>query len=245
MQAIVQFEDLTGNLEEVVSDFTARVGGVTRPEPVTPPVSHTTAPTRLRIRALDADADSLSLHMSWRAPEANAAAVTGYRFRVFEGSATRRVWPPVVDWTPVPEPLYEQNGRYEHTVRLGVASAYTVWLRAALTNGFSDHAQADVYHLHTVAVEFEEPPDRVALIGNYPNPFNPSTGIVYELPGPGPVRLAVYDMIGREVRVLVDAHRTAGRHTVRFDAEGLPTGTYACVLTAGSVAITRVMVLVR
>ena len=97
----------------------------------------------------------------------------------------------------------------------------------------------------TVAVESEEPPDRVALIGNYPNPFNPSTGIVYELPEPGPVRLAVYDMIGREVRVLVDAHRTAGRHTVRFDAEGLPTGTYACVLTAGSVAITRVMVLVR
>ena len=243
MQAIVQFEDLTGNLEEVVSDFTARVGGVTRPEPVTPPVSHTTAPARLRIRALDADADSMSLHMSWRAPEANAAAVTGYRFRVFEGSATRRVWPPVVDWTPVPEPLYEQNGRYEHTVRLGVASAYTVWLRAALTNGFSDHAQADLSY--PVAAESEEPPDRVALIGNYPNPFNPSTGIVYELPEPGPVRLAVYDMIGREVRVLADAHRTAGRHTVRFDAEGLPTGTYACVLTAGSVAITRVMVLVR
>ena len=184
--------------------------------------------------------------MSWQAPNANAADVTGYRFRIFEGPATRRVWPPVVDWTPVPEPLYERNGRYEHTVRLGLESAYTVWLRAALTNdGVSDHAQADVYHLHTVAVESEEPPDRVALIGNYPNPFNPSTGIVYELPEPGPVRLAVYDMIGREVRVLVDAHRTAGRHTVRFDAEGLPTGTYACVLTAGSVAITRVMVLVR
>ena len=209
------------------------------------PAPHTAAPARLRIRALDANADSLSLHMSWQAPEANAADVTGYRFRIFEGPATRRVWPPVVDWTPVPEPLYERNGRYEHTVRLGLESAYTVWLRAALTNGFSDHAQADVYHLHTVAVESEEPPDRVALIGNYPNPFNPSTGIVYELPEPGPVRLAVYDMIGREVRVLVDAHRTAGRHTVRFDAEGLPTGTYACVLTAGSVAITRVMVLVR
>ncbi len=103
----------------------------------------------------------------------------------------------------------------------------------------------NVYHLHTVAVESEEPPDRVALMVNYPNPFNPSTGIAYELPEPGPVRLAVYDMIGREVRVLVDAHRTAGRHTVRFDAEGLPTGTYAYVLTAGSVAITRVMVLVR
>ena len=210
------------------------------------PAPHTAAPARLRIRALDANADSLSLHMSWQAPNANAADVTGYRFRIFEGPATRRVWPPVVDWTPVPEPLYERNGRYEHTVRLGLESAYTVWLRAALTNdGVSDHAQADVYHLHTVAVESEEPPDRVALIGNYPNPFNPSTGIVYELPEPGPVRLAVYDMIGREVRVLVDAHRTAGRHTVRFDAEGLPTGTYACVLTAGSVAITRVMVLVR
>ncbi len=213
--------------------------------PVAPPVPHTTTPARLRIRALDADADSMSLHMSWRAPEANAAAVTGYRFRVFEGPATRRVWPPVVDWTPVPEPLYEQNGRYEHTVRLSVASAYTVWLRAALTNGFSDHAQADIFYFHPVGAESEERPERVALIGNYPNPFNPSTEIVYELPGPGPVRLVVYDMIGREVQVLADAHRTAGRHTARFDAEGLPTGTYAYTLTAGSVAITRVMVLVR
>ncbi len=213
--------------------------------PVAPPVPHTTTPARLRIRALDADADSMSLHMSWRAPEANAAAVTGYRFRVFEGPATRRVWPPVVDWTPVPEPLYEQNGRYEHTVRLSVASAYTVWLRAALTNGFSDHAQADIFYFHPVGAESEERPERVALIGNYPNPFNPSTEIVYELPGPGPVRLVVYDMIGREVQVLADAHRPAGRHTARFDAEGLPTGTYAYTLTAGSVAITRVMVLVR
>ncbi len=207
------------------------------------PVSHTTAPTRLLIRALDADTDSMSLHMSWQAPEANAAAVTGYQFRIFEGSATRRVWPPVVDWTPVPEPLYEQNGRYEHTASLGIGSAYTVWLRAVLPNGFSDHAQADLFY--PVSAESEELPDRVALIGNYPNPFNPSTEIVYELPGPGPVRLIVYDMIGREVQVLVDAHRTAGRHTVRFNAKGLSTGTYAYVLTAESVTITRVMVLVR
>ena len=55
------------------------------------------------------------------------------------------------------------------------------------------------------------------LAQNYPNPFNPSTTIKYELPKSSVVRLSVYDMLGREVSVLVDERRNAGVHEVKFE----------------------------
>ena len=64
-------------------------------------------------------------------------------------------------------------------------------------------------------------------------------------PEPLPVRLAVYDMTGKTVAVLVDGLRTVGQHTVRFNADGLPTGTYVYRLTAGAETLTRTMTLVR
>jgi len=59
-----------------------------------------------------------------------------------------------------------------------------------------------------------------------PNPFNPSTLIHFELGESMAVRLAVYDILGREVRILLDETVNAGEHRVNFDANGLPTGTY-------------------
>ena len=69
-----------------------------------------------------------------------------------------------------------------------------------------------------------ELPDAFALGQNYPNPFNPSTAIEYELPAPQHVRLEVFDATGRSVGVLVDGIRPAGTHSVRFDADNLPSG---------------------
>lgn len=59
-----------------------------------------------------------------------------------------------------------------------------------------------------------------------PNPFNPTTSIRFELDESGPIRLAVYDVLGREVRVLLDETISAGEHEIHFDASGLTTGTY-------------------
>lgn len=62
---------------------------------------------------------------------------------------------------------------------------------------------------------------------NYPNPFNPETFIEFELTKPGRVKLAVYDVLGREVKVLIDGEDfEAGHHKVRFYAEGLSSGVY-------------------
>jgi glucose/arabinose dehydrogenase len=68
---------------------------------------------------------------------------------------------------------------------------------------------------------------------NHPNPFSRQTTIEYSLPGDAFVRLAVYDDLGREVRVLVNGREEAGDHSVRFDAAALPKGIYLYRLRAG------------
>ena len=99
--------------------------------------------------------------------------------------------------------------------------------------------------LHSILAESGELPGAAALSQNYPNPFNPSTEIAYELSAPEYVRLEVFDMSGRSVAVLADGMRAAGRHSVRFEAGGLPSGLYAYRLQVGGEAIARRMALVR
>ena len=90
-----------------------------------------------------------------------------------------------------------------------------------------------------------ELPEAFALGQNYPNPFNPSTAIEYELPAPQHVRLEVFDATGRSVGVLVDGIRPAGTHSVRFDADNLPSGLYVYRLQANGETRTRKMTLLR
>ena len=76
-----------------------------------------------------------------------------------------------------------------------------------------------------------EAPSNYVLEGGYPNPFNPHTTIRFGLPESAQVRLVVFDVLGREVAVLVDGRVEAGRHTAVFDGSGLPSGTYLVRLT--------------
>lgn len=84
-----------------------------------------------------------------------------------------------------------------------------------------------------------------ALEQNFPNPFNPSTTLRYSLAVRGPVSLTVYDAAGREVGRLAEGVKEAGTHTIRFDAAGLPSGTYFCALSAGGGRVTRKMLLLK
>ncbi len=86
-----------------------------------------------------------------------------------------------------------------------------------------------------------------ALLQNYPNPFNPNTTIGYSVAGPRAevIRLAVYDLLGREVAVLVNGKTEPGRHEAIFDARVLPSGVYLYKLTAGSFVQTRKMIFIR
>ncbi len=77
-----------------------------------------------------------------------------------------------------------------------------------------------------------ELPREFALGHNYPNPFNPSTTIRYSLPVHAHVNLRVYDIIGREVRVLVNGEQQAGHHHIVFDSASLASGVYQYRLEA-------------
>jgi hypothetical protein len=90
-----------------------------------------------------------------------------------------------------------------------------------------------------------EAPASYALYQNYPNPFNPSTVIRYQLPADDHVSVRVFDMMGREVAVLVEGRQKAGSYEVRFDAQGLASGVYFCRLRAGAFVRARMMLLVR
>jgi D-alanyl-D-alanine carboxypeptidase len=80
---------------------------------------------------------------------------------------------------------------------------------------------------------------------NYPNPFNPSTHIRYMLPASADVRLSVYDLLGREVSLLVNERLDAGIHEVGFDGAALAAGVYFYRLQAGDFAQTRRFVLLK
>ena len=90
-----------------------------------------------------------------------------------------------------------------------------------------------------------ELPAKFSLAQNYPNPFNPSTVISYQLAVNSVVSLKVYDMLGREVAILVNGMQTAGSHQVTFNAAGLSSGIYLYRLYTGQHSVTRKMMLLK
>ena len=87
--------------------------------------------------------------------------------------------------------------------------------------------------------------DRFELCQNYPNPFNTSTVMRYYLPEPRRVVIKVYDLLGREVKTLLDEERGSGLHYAVFEAEGLASGVYVYTIFAGDFVSSKFMVFVK
>lgn len=88
-------------------------------------------------------------------------------------------------------------------------------------------------------------PETSSLGKNYPDPFNPQTTIRFSIAEAAPVHLAVYDMLGRTVRVLVNGIVEAGTHEAIFEAGELPSGTYLYRLVTPSGSFTHTMLLLK
>lgn len=98
----------------------------------------------------------------------------------------------------------------------------------------------------TVSVEdADESVAKFHLEGNYPNPFNPTTTVVFETAVASHVQLHVYDMLGRRVATLSDGMLPQGQHRVNFDATALSSGTYLLRLTSEGQSMTRKMMLLK
>ena len=84
-----------------------------------------------------------------------------------------------------------------------------------------------------------------SLAQNYPNPFNPSTKIRFTLPHDQKTSLAVYDVLGKEISVLINSEMSAGNYEVTFNGSSLPSGIYFYRLTSGNYSQIRKMLLVK
>ena len=163
-------------------------------------------------------------------------------------------------WTKSPEnPVIDRGsgGSWDNSgighptvVRNSNEDTYEMWYRGADTDenyaiGFATSVPGDAL----LGIESPPPseltPDSYKLFQNYPNPFNSTTTIRYELPKPSPVKLNIYDILGREVSVLVNENKSAGSYEVKLDAAGLSSGVYFYRLQAGNFVQTRKLLLVR
>lgn len=88
-------------------------------------------------------------------------------------------------------------------------------------------------------------PKRFKLSQNYPNPFNPITRIDFDLPKSGFVSLMVYDILGREVRTIVNEEKTAGTYSVDFNASDLSSGLYYYKIECGAFTDIKKMILIK
>lgn len=94
-------------------------------------------------------------------------------------------------------------------------------------------------------IQVNEAPKSYRLVQNFPNPFNPTTEIKYDIPQQSFVSLKIYDAAAKEVQTLVNETQNAGSYNVKFNAEQLPSGIYFYTIKAGDFIETKKMLLLK
>lgn len=90
-----------------------------------------------------------------------------------------------------------------------------------------------------------ELPTEFVLNQNYPNPFNPTTIINYQLPISNYVKLSIYDILGRELEILINGKQNAGAYQVEWDATNYPSGVYFYRLSGTEFTETKKLILLK
>jgi uncharacterized repeat protein (TIGR01451 family) len=141
------------------------------------------------------------------------------------------------------------NGRFVYRVTNGAGQVLTEGAYGGATlRGFGVETTDYMALAASVATGSEaegDLPSEFRLQNNYPNPFNPTTTIAFDLPESVKVRLAVFDLLGRQVALLVDGVTAAGSHEVTFQAGSLPSGMYLYRLQTDARVLTQTMTLIK
>lgn len=136
---------------------------------------------------------------------------------------------------------------YDVADSFGITGIYGMWDWAELKGAIIDSVR---YGSQITSCFDAVIPKDFLLHHNYPNPFNPSTTIRYDIPENGHMELSVHDILGREVATLVNEKREAGRYEVEFNGSKLTSGVYFYRLVvssskAGSNVLTGKMILIK
>ena len=135
--------------------------------------------------------------------------------------------------------IVDDETNYVFAPGIGIIKRFGAWsndvLYAANINGFPLGLSHDETPL----------PSTFEMVYNYPNPFNPTTMIEYQLPSTGFVRLEVFDVRGCKVATLVNERQNAGTHDVRFDGSNLTSGIYIYTLMSANAIVANKCVLLK
>lgn len=139
---------------------------------------------------------------------------------------------------------YASGGSY--SLPFGLNSGYYYWRVKAANAGWP---WSDVWYFRLVGRAKKDAvdgvPNSVELHANYPNPFNPTTEIVFGLPQAQHVTLEIYNVMGQKVSTLVDAELAAGYHTYTWNGSGAASGVYLYRLATEEEIVARKMILVK
>ena len=178
--------------------------------------------------------------LTWHKSE----TATSYRIQV----STNGVFIPTAADTTVSDTIVQLSPLAANKIHYWHVSA----LNDSGPSSYSDMGYFTTGDQIVAVEEAESHPASFTLSQNFPNPFNPTTAISYHLPAgqaglsaASEVRLVVYDILGREVAVLVNERKAPGRYEVTFDASGLASGVYFYRLEAGGFVSVKNMTLVK
>jgi len=141
---------------------------------------------------------------------------------------------------------------------MGTDQGFTDWMIWYDVKGYysidSTYSDDDYHMVFSDGISFENAGDMTENVqlqvdenslDNYPNPFNPSTVIRYQVVKPGHVLLTVYNSLGQQIAKLVDKQQESGRYEVNFNAKNLASGIYFYRITANGFTAVKKMILTK
>ncbi|MCX8009742.1 MAG: T9SS type A sorting domain-containing protein, partial [Ignavibacteria bacterium] len=118
-------------------------------------------------------------------------------------------------------------------------------VKAYNLSGWGEYSDVWKFRITFTSVDEMNYPDDYVLEQNFPNPFNPSTTIKYFIPSRSKIKISIYDLLGKELLVLVDDEKDRGYHLITLSAKNLPSGTYYYQLEANNNRIIKKMLIVK
>ena len=190
-------------------------------------------PLPVELTSFSATTIGSTVKLSWR----TETEINNYGFEVerYALSAERQAWEKIG--------FVNGNGNsnspksYSFTDNGVLSGKYNYRLKQIDNDGQFEYSK-------TIEVDFGSP-KKFELSQNYPNPFNPVTTIRFNLPEAGNVKLTLFNILGQEIKTLVNEFKESGVHTINFDATELNSGMYIYKIEAGNFVQTRKMTLIK
>lgn len=164
-------------------------------------------------------------------------------YELYGGGTTNEIYPTEVEtYTDesiiLVKPVFANQSVTYDITSVNVLSEESAHSEQITLNGFGDIWKESIEDSLFIPAEFY-------VFPAYPNPFNPSTNIVFDLPEFTSVSLKVFNSIGEEIKTLVNNTLPAGRHIVQFEGEGIPSGVYLVRFVSGSYVNTQKIILIK